>query len=102
LNALRRHLLTNNYNKRGINTMKTDRLTKALLGIIAILLLFNLMNSFFSSKPALAVSGREDKGRYQISAWGVQPQNAEPRSGYYVLDTATGEVVASKMDVHQR
>jgi hypothetical protein len=82
--------------------MKTDRLTKAFLGIIAILLFINLVNSFFSSRPALAVSGSEDKGRYQISAWGVQPQNAEPRSGYYILDTATGGVVASKMDVHQR
>ena len=80
--------------------MKTDRITKVLLGIIAVLLLINLVNSFSSSKPALATSGGEEKGRYQISAWGVQPQNAEPRSGYYVLDTATGEVVASKMQVH--
>jgi hypothetical protein len=85
-----------------VKPMKTDRLTKVLLGIIAILLLFNLVNGFFSSRPALAVSGSEDKGRYQISAWGVQPENAEPRSGYYVLDTAKGEVVASKMDVHKR
>ena len=82
--------------------MEIDRFTKVLLGIIAILLLFTLVNSFFSSKPALAVSGSEDKGRYQISAWGVQSPNAEPRSGYYVLDTTTGQVVASKMDVHQR
>ena len=82
--------------------METDRFTKVLLGIIAILLLFNLVNSFFSSKPALAVSGRDDIARYQISAWGVQAQNAEPRSGYYVLDTTTGQVVASKVDVHQR
>jgi hypothetical protein len=80
--------------------MKIDRLTKALLGIIAILLLVNLVNSLFSSKPALAGPETENKGRYQISAWAVQPQNAEPRSGYYVLDTATGEVVASKMQVH--
>jgi hypothetical protein len=82
--------------------METDRFTKVLLGIIAILLFINLVSSFSSSKPALALSGSEDKGRYQISAWGVQPQNAEPRSGYYVLDTTTGQVVASKVDVHQR
>jgi hypothetical protein len=80
--------------------MKADRLTKVLLGIIAILLLINLVNSFSSSRPALAISGGQEKGRYQISAWGVQPQNTDPRSGYYVLDTATGEVVASKMEVH--
>ena len=80
--------------------MKTDRITKVLLGIVSILLLLNVLNNVFSSKPALAVSEDENKGRYQISAWGVQPQNAEPRSGYYVLDTATGRVVASKTEVH--
>jgi hypothetical protein len=81
--------------------MKTDRLTKILLGIVAILLFINLMNNIFSSKPALAVSERENKGRYQIAAWGVQAQNSEPRSGYYVLDTATGNVVASKSEVYR-
>jgi hypothetical protein len=80
--------------------MKIDRSTKILLGIVSILLLLNLVNSFLSSKSALAVSGSEEKGRYQIAAWGVQPQNSEPRSGYYVLDTATGMLVASKTDVH--
>ncbi len=80
--------------------MKTDQLTKILFGVVAILLLLSLMNSFFSSKPALAVPSSTQAGRYQISAWAVQPQNAEPRSGYYVLDTATGAVVASKMETH--
>jgi hypothetical protein len=81
--------------------MKIDRTTKVLLGIVSILLLLNLVNSFLlSSKSALAVSGSEEKGRYQIAAWGVQPQNSEPRSGYYVLDTATGMLVASKTEVH--
>ncbi len=82
--------------------MKTDRLTKVLLGLIAILLFLNLANGFFSSKPALAVSGNEDKGRYQISAWATEAESAAVHSGYYILDTATGEVVASKMDVHLR
>jgi hypothetical protein len=81
--------------------MKTDRLTKILLGIVAILLFINLMNNIFSSKPALAVSGSENKGRYQIAAWGVQAQNSDPRSGYYVLDTVTGNVVASKSEIYR-
>jgi hypothetical protein len=80
--------------------MKTDRLTKILLGIVSILLLLNLLSSVLSSKAALAVSEDEKRGRYQISAWGTQSPDAEPRSGYYVLDTATGMVVAQKMDVH--
>jgi uncharacterized protein YpmB len=80
--------------------MQPDRLTKILLVIIAVLLAMNLVNSFFSSKPVLAGPESENKGRYQISAWAVQPQNAEPQSGYYVLDTATGEVVAKKTEVH--
>jgi len=80
--------------------MKNDRLTKVLLALIAVLLVFNFLNSLLSSKPALAISESENQGRYQISAWGVQTQGAEPRSGYYVLDTATGMVVASKSEVH--
>ena len=81
--------------------MKIDRLTKILLGIIAVLLLINLANALFSLKPALAVSGSEEKGRFQISAWGFQAQNADPRSGYYVIDTATGMVVASKSEIYR-
>jgi hypothetical protein len=82
--------------------MKTDRITKILLGIVSTLLLLNLLNGFLSSKPALAVSEDEKKGRYQISAWGTESTSAAVHSGYYILDTATGEVVASKMDVHKR
>ena len=81
--------------------MKTDRLTKILLGVIGVLLLIHLVNNLFSSKPALAGSGSEEKGRYQISAWGFQAQNADPRSGYYVIDTATGMVVASKSEIYR-
>jgi hypothetical protein len=42
------------------------------------------MNNLFSSKPALAGPESENKGRYQTSAWGVQAQNADPTSGYYM------------------
>jgi hypothetical protein len=81
--------------------MRTDQIIRGLLGIIAVLLFISLLNSFFSSKPALAVPGPAENRRYQISAWAVQPQNADPRSGYYALDTATGVVVASKMEIHR-
>ena len=80
--------------------MKTDRATQTLLGIIAVLLFINLANNLFPSKPALAGPESENKGRYQISAWGTQAQNANPTSGYYVIDTATGMVYASKTEVH--
>jgi hypothetical protein len=46
--------------------MKSDRITKVLLGIVSILVLLNLLNSVLSSKPALAVSGGEEKGREGI------------------------------------
>ncbi|MFB3885699.1 MAG: hypothetical protein ACE144_10765 [Thermodesulfobacteriota bacterium] len=82
--------------------MKSDRITKVLLGIVFLLLLVNLLNSVFSSKSALAVSEDERKGRYQISAWGSEGNSSAVHSGYYVLDTVTGEVVAGKMDVHMR
>jgi hypothetical protein len=96
------HCSTNLNIHKEVKQMKTDRITKVLLGIIAILLFINLGNSFFSSKSALAVSENQDKGRYQISAWGVKSESAAVHSGYYVLDTATGQVVASKMEVHSR
>ncbi len=82
--------------------MKIDRVTKLLLGIVSILLLLNLFNSFLSSKSVLAVSQDEKKGRYQISAWGSEAASSAAHSGYYILDTATGEIVAGKMEVHQR
>lgn len=81
--------------------MRVDRITKVLLGFIVALLLSNLVNSLFSSRPALATPGDEQKIRYMIAAWAVQPQNAEPRSGYYVLDTFTGMVITSKMEIHR-
>ena len=79
--------------------MKIDRITKVLLGIVSILLLLNLLNSVLSSKPALAISGDEEKGRYQISAWAAQSEGSLVHSGYYVLDTASGKIVGSKAEV---
>ena len=78
--------------------MKTNRIIKVFLGIVSMLLLLNLLNSFFSSKSALAVSEDEKKGRYQISAWAAQSEGSLVHSGYYVLDSATGKVVASKAE----
>jgi len=68
----------------------------------AILLFLNLAHSFLGSKPALAVSGSEEIGRYQISAWAAQAGATVYHSGYYVLDTATGKVFDSRMEVHKR
>ncbi len=81
--------------------MRVDRITTALLGFMVALLLINLVNSLFSSRPALANPGDDQKMRYMIAAWAVQPQNAEPRSGYYVLDTFTGAILTSKMEIHR-
>jgi hypothetical protein len=77
--------------------MKGDRLTKVLLCIIALLLLLNLAHSLFTSRPAMAVGGNGEIGRYQIGAWATQGTGAiASHTGYYILDTATGKVVASK------
>ena len=79
--------------------MKPDRITKVLLKIVSILLLFNLLNRSLFSKPALAVSAGEEKGRYQISPWAVQADAAKVHTGYYVLDAATGKIVGSKAEI---
>lgn len=70
--------------------------------MIAMLLVLNLAHSFLASKPVLAVLGSEDIGRYQISAWAAQAGATVHHSGYYVLDTATGKVVAREAEVHKR
>ena len=76
--------------------MKVDRITKVVLWIVAVLLFLNLGYSFLSSRPALATAGTEEIGRYMIAAWGSQGADATvSHSGYYVLDTVTGKVVAS-------
>jgi len=82
--------------------MKADRVTKAVLWIIAMLLFLNLAHSLLTSKPALAVGGSEDIGRYQISAWAAQAGAYTHHSGYYVIDTTTGKIVDSKAEVHRQ
>jgi len=80
--------------------MKKDQLLRGLLWVIALLLFLNLVRGYIPLKPAVAGQGEEQRGRYQIAAWGAQAGAYTHHSGYYVLDTATGKVVASKMEVH--
>ena len=92
--------------------MKMDKFIKILLGLIAMLLLVNLISGFMASQPARAeqhiqemgryeISYNEGVGRYQISSWAAETGNAGyHHSGYFVLDTVTGEVVDQKMQVH--
>jgi hypothetical protein len=82
--------------------MKDDRLTKVLLCIIALLLFLNLAHSLFTSRPAMAVSGNGEIGRYQIGVWATQGTGAiASHTGYYILDTATGKVLARKAEEYR-
>ena len=75
--------------------MRADRLTKVALWVVAVLLFLNLAYSFLSSKPAHATAGNQEIGIYMIAAWGSQgAQATASHTGYYILDTATGKVVA--------
>ena len=80
--------------------MKTDNYNKFFLFIIAVLLLMNFLQGAFSTNNAIAENNNEKAGRYQISAWAAQISTGYDHSGYYVLDTVTGKVVASKSEVH--
>lgn len=82
--------------------MRIDGFTRAILCIIAVLLFLNFAHRFFASKPAAAVTGNEEVGRYQISAWAAQAGAMVHHSGYYVLDTTTGKVVAREAEAHTR
>jgi hypothetical protein len=77
-----------------------DRTTRLLLALVAVLLCLNLLYNLFGSKVALAVRENENIGRYQISAWAASRDRGYTDSGYYVIDTATGQVIASKGEVH--
>ncbi len=78
--------------------MAGDRTAKILLVLIAILLAANLLMGVFSTDKATAGGG--EVGRYQISAWSAQSGSYTHHSGYYIIDTVTGKVIASKSEVH--
>ena len=71
-----------------IHTQKGATTIQVLLAVIAVLLFLNLVHAL--SHPAYA----EDDyyGRYAIGAFGVQDEDGDPYSGYYVVDTHSGSV----------
>ena len=55
----------------------------------------------FSRLACYLPSYSEGIGRYQIISWAAQTGNAGfHHSGYYILDTVTGEVVDQKLEMH--
>ena len=80
--------------------MKTDRHTKILLSIVALLLILNLVNSLLSTGLLQAQENPKEVGRYEISAWAASSGPLGHHSGYYVLDTMTGKVVDAHSEVH--
>ena len=79
--------------------MKTDQFNKVMLCIIAVLLFLNLLSGLFSLKPATAAPAGP-VNRFQISAWASPAGAYGHHSGYYVLNTITGEVVSKREDFH--
>ena len=71
--------------------MKGNLFYKCMLGIIALLLLLNLMQGGFSTDTAEAVKDSGEIGRYQISSWASQSGPYQHHSGYYIIDTVTGK-----------
>jgi hypothetical protein len=82
--------------------MKTDAFAKVVLVVIALMLTLNLLQKAISPRHAAAQRPQHQTGRYQISAWAAQTGPGFHHSGYYVLDTATGEVKSSKAETHIR
>jgi hypothetical protein len=81
--------------------MKMDRSIKVVLWIIVGLLFLNLVNSFISSRDASVLAAGEpgNIGRYQVSAWAAQSSPTSHSYGYYIIDTSTGQVSDSKVEV---
>jgi hypothetical protein len=80
--------------------MKTDRFTKAMLVIIAALLLMNLLHGLFPTEQATAQEASGPVNRYQISAWASPIGTYGHHAGYFVLDTVTGKIFAKDEEVH--
>jgi len=72
--------------------VKSDLVTKALLAVVAALLMFNLLKG--SGMPAQAEPPEGPVGAYQISAYTMPPTDTRPNylRGYLLLDTRTGKV----------
>lgn len=81
--------------------MKSDRSTKLILVIIAVLLFLNLVSSLMPARPATAQHEAGPVNRYQISAWAAHSGAYGHHAGYYVVDTVTGKVVDKKEEVHE-
>lgn len=81
--------------------MKTDRFTKALLVIIAVLLFMNLVSSLMPARQATAQQEAGKVNRYQIAAWAAHSGGLGHHAGYYVLDTTTGKVVDKHEEAHE-
>lgn len=77
--------------------MQKNFMTACALWAIAVLLFLNLASAFF--KPSDAGAQHEGAiGRYEISAWALPSRGAIHLAGYYVVDTATGKVVARETE----
>jgi len=72
--------------------VRSDLVTKALLAVVAALLMLNLLKS--SGTPAKADPPEGPVGTYQIASYTMPPTDTRPNylRGYFLLDTRTGKV----------
>ena len=82
--------------------MRRELWITAALWVIAVLLLMHFLQGLFTAGPARAVRNEGEVGRYQITSWAAHSGGTTHHSGYYVLDTVTGEVVDRVAEVHVR
>ena len=79
--------------------MESSRIFKFL--IVAAALVVLALGGLFVLQPAgVFAEGKGDIGRYQISSWASYSGARVHHSGYFVLDTTTGEVVESHHEIH--
>ncbi|OHB33934.1 MAG: hypothetical protein A2X84_05790 [Desulfuromonadaceae bacterium GWC2_58_13] len=68
--------------------------------MVGMLLLSFLAGSFWTPQWATAEPEESVVGRYQISAWSSYSGGRVHHSGYYVIDTTTGEVKDRGHEIH--
>lgn len=86
-------------NHRKEMTMLRSRFITTLVASAAVAVLI-VATLFFLRPSGVSAEASGDIGRYQISSWASYSGARVHHSGYFVLDTTTGEVVESHHEIH--
>lgn len=72
----------------------------SLLTTACLVLLVAAITIFTMQPGRVHATSKGEVGRYQISSWAAYSGEKVHHSGYYVVDTATGQIVDRGHEIH--